>query len=100
MLNKCFKYACAHEKTAVLAKTGAFLYVFLVFLLLGVAPQGGSSSFLLLVGKVCSFVNECALTFCQRTRNRQFLRVKIIYFLTFGWTFVILEFPEVRRNGY
>ena len=41
MLNKCFKYACAHEKTAVLAKTGAFLYVFLVFLLLGVAPTRG-----------------------------------------------------------
>lgn len=28
MLNKCFKYACAHEKTAFLAKTNVFLYVF------------------------------------------------------------------------
>ena len=34
MLNKCFKYACAHEervRTAFLAKTDVFLDAFLVF---------------------------------------------------------------------
>ena len=80
MLNKCFKYACAHEKTAFLAKTNVFLDAFLVFWLLGVAPQGGSSSFLLLLGTICSFVNECALTLWQRTKSRQFLRVRYFYF--------------------
>ena len=100
MLNKCFKYACAHEKTAFLAKTDAFLYVFLVFLLLGVAPQGGSSSFLLLVGTICSFVNECALTLWQRTRSEQFLCVKYCHFLLLGWTFGAFEIHGVGLNGY
>ena len=85
MLNKCFKYACAHEETAFLAKTNVFLDAFLVFWLLGVAPQGGSSSFLLLLSTICSFVNECALTLWQRTKNRQFLRVNIIYFCRNRW---------------
>ena len=82
MLNKCFKYACAHEETAFLAKTNVFLDAFLVFWLLGVAPQGGSSSFLLLLSTICSFVNECALTLWQRTKSRQFFACKI--FLLFA----------------
>ena len=100
MLNKCFKYACAHEETAFLAKTNVFLDAFLVFWLLGVAPQGGSSSFLLLLGTICSFVNECALTLWQRTKSRQFLRVKYFYFLFLGWTFGTFEILEVGRDGY
>ena len=44
------------------------------------APQGGSSSFLLLVGTIRLLVDECVLTFCQRSKNRQFLRVNIFYF--------------------
>ena len=55
------------------------------FLLLGVAPQGGSSSFLLLVGTIRLLVDECVLTLWQRTKNKQFLRVNIIYFYRNRW---------------
>lgn len=47
-------------------------------------PTRGSSSFLLLVGTIRLLVDECVLTLWQRTKNRQFLRVNIIYFSAIG----------------
>lgn len=56
--------------------------VFFCFLGVGDKPLRPHSC--LFVGTACLLVDECALTLWQRTKSRQFLRVRYFYFLLLG----------------